>query len=104
MSTLDLLGSGFTLFTGSAGAGWVRAADHVSASLGVSIDVHLIGVASEVTEVTDLDGRWAELTRLAPDAALLVRPDDFIGWRAESLPSAPEESLRQVLCEILGRR
>jgi hypothetical protein len=44
------------------------------------------------------------LTGLAPDAALLVRPDDFIGWRSERLPSAPEESLRQVLCQILGQR
>jgi 2-polyprenyl-6-methoxyphenol hydroxylase-like FAD-dependent oxidoreductase len=37
-------------------------------------------------------------------AELLVRPDDFIGWRSERLPSAPEESLRQVLCQILGQR
>jgi putative polyketide hydroxylase len=99
-STLDLLGTGFTLFTGSAGAAWVRAADLVSASLGASIDVHIIGPDEEIA---DVDGRWAGLTRLAPDAALLVRPDDFVGWRAESLPSAPEESLRQVLCQILGR-
>jgi len=99
-STLDLLGSGFTLFTGSAGAAWARAAELVSVSLGVSIDVHVIGVAAEIA---DVEGRWAELTRLAPDAALLVRPDDFIGWRADSLPPAPAESLQQVLCQILGR-
>jgi putative polyketide hydroxylase len=99
-STLDLLGSEFTLFTGSAGAAWVRAAGVVSASLGVSIDVHIIG---RDVEIADVDGRWAELTRLAPDAALLVRPDDFVGWRAESLPAAPEESLQQVLSQILGR-
>jgi putative polyketide hydroxylase len=99
-STLDLLGSGFTLFTGSAGAAWVRAAELASASLGVSIDVQIIGGDADIS---DVDGRWAELTRLAPDAALLVRPDDFIGWRADSLPAAPEESLQQVWCQILGR-
>jgi putative polyketide hydroxylase len=102
-STLDLLGSEFTLFTGSAGAAWVRAAGAVSASLGVSVDVRVIGAVCEITAITDVDGRWAELTRLAPDGALLVRPDDFIGWRAESLPAAPEKSLQQVLCRILGR-
>jgi putative polyketide hydroxylase len=101
MSTLDLLGTGFTLFTGSAGAAWVRAAHRVSASLGVSIDVHTIGADAEIA---DIDGRWAGLTRLPPDAALLVRPDDFVGWRAETLPASPEESLQQVLCQILGRR
>jgi putative polyketide hydroxylase len=100
MSTLDLLGTGFTLFTGSAGAPWVRAAHRVSASLGVSIDVHTIGADMEIA---DVDGRWAGLTGLAPDAALLVRPDDFVGWRAESLTSSPEERLHQVICQILGR-
>jgi putative polyketide hydroxylase len=100
VSTLDLLGTEFTLFTGPAGAPWVPAAHQVSAYLGVSIDVRTIGADAETA---DVDGQWAGLTRLAPDAALLVRPDDFVGWRAETLPAAPEESLRQVLCQILGR-
>ncbi|HWS92673.1 MAG TPA: hypothetical protein VN255_17705 [Mycobacterium sp.] len=99
----DLLGSGFTLFTGSAGAAWVRAA-RPGVGIPWRLDRrHTIGVASETTEIADVDGRWAELTRLAPDGALLVRPDDLIGWRAEGLPPAPEESLQRVLCQILGR-
>jgi putative polyketide hydroxylase len=100
VSTLDLLGTGFTLFTGPAGAPWVHAADSVSASFGVSIDVDSIGPDADIR---DLDGRWAQLTRLAPDAALLVRPDDFVAWRAESLPASPERKLDQVLRQILGR-
>jgi hypothetical protein len=39
MSSLDLLGTGFTLFSGTAGTPWVGAADAVSESLGVPIDV-----------------------------------------------------------------
>jgi putative polyketide hydroxylase len=100
VSTLDLLGTGFTLFTGPAGAPWVHAADSVSASLGVSIDVHIIGPDADIR---DVDGRWAQITRLAPDAALLMRPDDFVAWRAESLPASPERKLDQVLRQILGR-
>ena len=99
-STLDLLGPDFTLLTGADGAAWVCAADAVSTSLGVSVDVYSIGPGAEVR---DLDGQWADLTGLSPGGALLVRPDDFVGWRVDALPDSPEDELRRVLCEILAR-
>ena len=100
VSTLDLCGSGFTLFTGSAGTPWTKAADAASKSLGLSLDVRTIGADADIR---DVDGRWAELTALAPDAALLVRPDDFVAWRAETLPESPENALNQAMCRILSR-
>ncbi|MBV9320431.1 MAG: FAD-dependent monooxygenase [Mycobacterium sp.] len=100
MSTIDLLGSGFTLFTGSAGKPWRTAAEATSKHLNVSIDVH--GIGSDA-DVRDIDSRWAALTGLSTDSALLVRPDDFVAWRAETLPESPEKELRQMLCRILGR-
>jgi putative polyketide hydroxylase len=101
VSTLDLLGSDFTLFTGSAGAPWTAAADAVSKSLGVSIDVPSIGDGADFRD--DVDRRWAELTGLSPDSALLVRPDDFVGWRADTLPESPENALSWALSRILAR-
>ncbi|MGA8544514.1 MAG: FAD-dependent monooxygenase [Mycobacterium sp.] len=100
ISTLDLVGPGFTLFTGSSGAPWVSAADAVSATLKVPISAHSIGPDAEVR---DFEGRWAELTDLSPDEALLVRPDGFVAWRTGGLPTSPEDRLGQVLCQILGR-
>jgi putative polyketide hydroxylase len=100
ISTLDLIGPGFTLFTGSPGTPWARAADAVSEALKVPVSVHSIGPDSELR---DIDGRWAELTGLAPDEALLVRPDDFVAWRTGALPPSPETRLGEVLCQILGR-
>jgi 2-polyprenyl-6-methoxyphenol hydroxylase-like FAD-dependent oxidoreductase len=100
ISTLDLVGPGFTLFTGSAGAAWATAAEAVSATLHVPVSVHSIGADSEIR---DIDGRWAELTGLLPDEALLVRPDGFVAWRTGGLPGSPEDRLGQVLCQILGR-
>ena len=100
VSTLDLRGSGFTLFTGSAGTPWTKAADAASKSFGISLEVRSIGADADFR---DVDGRWAELTALAPDAALLVRPDDFVAWRAETLPESPENALNEALCQILGR-
>ena len=100
ISTLDLLGTGFTLFTGSAGTRWVAAADEVATSLRVPIEVHLIGPDADIR---DVEGGWAQLTELSPDAALLVRPDDFVAWRTEALPESPSADLHRVLCRILGR-
>jgi putative polyketide hydroxylase len=100
VSTLDLRGRGLRLFTGPAGAPWGSAAGSVSTSLGVPIDVYRIGPEEAIQ---DLDGRWAQLTGLSPQAALLVRPDDFVGWRADTLPRSPADELRRVIREIFAR-
>jgi putative polyketide hydroxylase len=98
ISTLDLLGTGFTLITGTAGTSWVTAAESVSGSLDVPIDVCVVGA-----DVSDADGQWAEVTGLSPGGALLVRPDDFIGWRTDALARSPEGELGAVMRRILAR-
>jgi putative polyketide hydroxylase len=100
VSTLDLHGGGLRLFTGAGGAPWFRAAGAVSASLGVPIDVYRIGPEEPIQ---DLEGQWAQLTGLSPEAALLVRPDDFVGWRADTLPRSPADELRKVIRQIFAR-
>jgi putative polyketide hydroxylase len=98
--TLDLLGRGFTLLTSDDGAAWTDAAAVASTDLGVPISVHRIGRSGDAL---DPDGAWAQATGLAPSGALLVRPDDFVGWRADELPSDPKKQLRQALSAILAR-
>jgi putative polyketide hydroxylase len=100
VSTLDLVGPGFTLLTGDGGERWSTAAAAVSETRGVPIDVHRIGTDGDTV---DPDGRWAAITGLKPDGALLVRPDDFVGWRADKLPADPESELRHALSAILSR-
>ena len=100
VSTLDLIGPGFTLFTGPSGADWVAAADAVSATAQVAIIVRSI---SATGELRDIDGQWAQLTGLSADEALLVRPDGFVAWRSGTAPTSPEVRLRDVLRHILGR-
>lgn len=100
LSTLDLLGAGFTVLTGENGASWAEAAGAASAALGVTVDVHCIGAGGDVA---DPDGAWAAATGLGPGGALLVRPDDFIGWRADGPAQHPNTELRQVLSRILCR-
>ncbi|OBK34199.1 FAD-binding protein [Mycobacterium sp. 1245111.1] len=100
VSTLDLVGPGFTLFTGPSGADWATAVDAVSATMDVPISVHSIGDG----EIDDSDGAWPHLTGLTPDEALLVRPDGFVAWRSGPPPPSPEDRLGEVLRQILGRR
>ena len=100
VSTLDLVGPGFTLFTGSSGADWATSAEAVSAKLSVPITVRSIGADGEIR---DSDGQWTQLTGLSVDDALLVRPDGFVAWRSGALAPSAENRLSEVLCQILGR-
>ncbi|SPM30567.1 FAD-dependent monooxygenase [Mycobacterium terramassiliense] len=97
ISTLDLLAPGFTLLTGADGVRWTAAATSSSDTLGVPITAHYID------DTVDPDGAWAAASGLKPDGAVLVRPDDFVGWRADSLPADPDKELRQALSAILAR-
>jgi hypothetical protein len=90
VSTLDLLGPGFTVLSGDER--WRGAATSASGALGIPITMHRVG-----------DDAWAAATGLAPAGALLVRPDDFVGWRADELPVDPEAELCQALSAILCR-
>ena len=90
VSTLDLLGPGFTVFTGDER--WCAAAASAQAVLGIPITAQCL--SSET---------WFQVTGLAPEGALLVRPDDFVGWRVENLPADPESELHKALSAILAR-
>jgi putative polyketide hydroxylase len=99
ISTLDLLDGTFAVLTTEGGGPWVSAAAAVSASVGVPIAVHQIGRSGDAV---DSGAAWAQLTGLASGGALLVRPDDFIGWRSEGLPADPQQELRRALSTILA--
>ncbi|MEB4210781.1 FAD-dependent monooxygenase [Mycobacterium sp. 94-17] len=84
VSTLDLLGPQFTVLSGDER--WCAAA------ASVSLTAHRL-----------YSDEWAAATGLPPQGALLIRPDDFVGWRIDELPADPEAQLRQALSAILGR-
>jgi putative polyketide hydroxylase len=100
VSTLDLVGHDFTLLTDDDGAPWTEAAGSASAGLGIPITVHRIGPAGDVR---DPDRAWLQAAGIATGGALLVRPDDFVGWRAATLPQSPADDLSRALSQILGR-
>ncbi|UZJ32839.1 FAD-dependent monooxygenase [Streptomyces endophytica] len=100
LSTLDLVRSRFTLLTGPGGDAWVTAARDVADRLGVDLAAHLIAPGAAVT---DPAGHWPGIAGLAGDGALLVRPDQFVAWRAATLPGAPADALAAALVRLLAR-
>jgi putative polyketide hydroxylase len=88
MSTLDLLGPGFSLLTGDEEGGWAGAAASAGAARGgpIPIPVVHIGVRGDAD---DPNGEPAAATELGPDGALLVRPDGFGGVAGRETPRVP---------------
>ena len=90
-STLDLVPyDRFTLIAGPDGAAWATAA---------------AGVRTVVAgrDFAGPEGRWAALTGIGRDGALLVRPDGHVAWRAATWSPTAREDLAGALARILQR-
>jgi putative polyketide hydroxylase len=98
ISTLDLIGENFVLFTGEDNSPWHTAAQDISFHLGVSIDVYDISSQGDWIECED---GWEALYDVTSQGAVLIRPDGFIAWRTKEGISNPHLILKQVMTSIL---
>jgi putative polyketide hydroxylase len=97
LSTLDLVGTAFTLLAGSNGDAWRTEAAGAARDLGIRIDSYVVGGPG----LHDRGG-FAPAYGLQSDGAVLVRPDGYVAWRSASGPGASGQ-LRAVLTQILAR-
>lgn len=104
ISTLDLCGTNFALFCGPEGHTWYDIAQKVARKLGIELDTYCIGTGGDLV---DPEGRWCAASGITDSGAVLVRPDGFVGWRAEKLEDNAQhvlkEALQQILCRIEER-
>ncbi len=99
-SVLDLCGKGaFSILTGIGGEGWEAAAKAVGIEFGIKIKVHVIGPRKAMQ---DHQGEWAGLRETRDSGAVLVRPDQHVCYRVDTLPTDPAAELRRVFTAILG--
>jgi 2,4-dichlorophenol 6-monooxygenase len=99
-STLDLTGKGqFTLITGIGGEPWIAEAEALSKSLGLHIRIVKIGPRCTIE---DHGGDWARARDIRDAGCLLVRPDQHVAWRSDTLTANPQADLTRVLHAILG--
>ncbi|MDT5222755.1 MAG: putative polyketide hydroxylase [Mycobacterium sp.] len=90
ISTLDLSGPWFTVL--SADQRWRAATASASTALDIPVAMHRIE-----------EQEWLDVIGLRAGGALLVRPDDFVGWRIGELPDDPDGELQKALTAILAR-
>jgi 2,4-dichlorophenol 6-monooxygenase len=100
-STHDLVGTGgFVLITGADGEAWTKAAQEATARFGVDITVVSVGPGGDYA---DPEGSWGTLRQISDRGALLVRPDNFVAFRAMEADSDAVGALGDAVAVILGR-
>jgi len=101
VSTLDLAGHGrFALLTGIGGQGWIEAASMIGRELGIDIAAYSIGPRQHWQDFT---GDWARSREVRDSGIVLVRPDQHVCWRRETIAGDPVAELRRVFKTILDR-
>ena len=98
----DLVAPGrFLLIAGEEGAAWCAAARELADEAGIPLDAVRIGHIDG--DLHDPRSMWIRRRQIAPDGAVLVRPDRFVAWRSRSASEAPLEELSGALKQILAR-
>ncbi|WP_067821081.1 FAD-dependent monooxygenase [Nocardia inohanensis] len=87
VSTLDLIGRGFTVFT--ADEEWARAAEQLP-----DLTVRRIPAADEA---------WIGSLGISARGAVLVRPDHVVAWRTSESATAPGQELARLLDHLLAQ-
>ena len=101
VSTLDLAGHGkFTILTGIGGEGWVAAGKTLGTELNIDIEAHVVGPRQTWQ---DFAGDWARSREVRDSGVVLVRPDQHVCWRRETLAENPVAELRRVFKQILAK-
>ncbi|KAA2240397.1 hypothetical protein F0L74_30035 [Chitinophaga agrisoli] len=88
VSTLDVLGKSFVLFTGVDNAPWLQAA--------ALMDIPVYSIGATGTLVYD-EKPVKELLGIAASGAVLIRPDGFVAWRCKTMPAQPASALAAAL-------
>jgi 2-polyprenyl-6-methoxyphenol hydroxylase-like FAD-dependent oxidoreductase len=92
ISTLDLLGTSFTLLTGPRGAAWCASAGAAASQARVALDAHIVEAE-----------HFPEAYGITPSGAVIVRPDGVIGWRAAGDDEASVTTIMRAIAALVCR-
>lgn len=99
ISTLDLLGKDFVLFTGDNNHDWRLAATELSKKYEVNISVYSIGAKADLIA----DNSPGKTFGITGNGAVFVRPDGYVYERFTEQPSQVRGVLEMALLAVLGR-
>lgn len=97
---LDLAARHHVLLAGPRGQTWAPMASAEAARLDLPLDIHVLDGAGPVT---DPDAQFCSRYGVSESGAVLIRPDGFIVWKAETDSEANAETLAGVLAMALGK-
>lgn len=98
LSTIDLIKQNLVLVATEPNSPWLRAAKSVTA-----LDIDTYELHGSSTPFQDAEGILGKKSKLASGEALLVRPDGFIAWRAETRREESHlDALNSALSRLLG--
>jgi len=97
ISSLDLLGPGFTLVVGPRGEAWRAAARALSGMRAAPL-----AVVQLEGDVPDPRRRWARALGIGAAGASLIRPDGIVAWRARGSGASQKDALNAVMRRLLG--
>ena len=95
VSTLDLVRPNRWLLL-TASPVWATAGER-SAGGPALLSVVLVG-----RDVEDAAGRWAAVSGIGDEGAIVVRPDQHVAWRSPGPSADPDAVLRAALAELSG--
>ncbi|MGZ4286075.1 MAG: FAD-dependent monooxygenase [Solirubrobacteraceae bacterium] len=102
LAVKDLVRPGrFLLIAGEDGHAWCEAAHELAEEAGIPLDAVRIGHLDG--DLYDPRCGWLRRRRIAGDGAVLVRPDRFVAWRAQTAADDPRSELASALQRILAR-
>ncbi len=88
LSTRDLFGRGFVLLAGPKADKWLTTA----MDLDMPLDSYCVGL-----DLEDPSGNFTKTYGITDNGAILVRPDGFIAWRADSTTGDLESAVNRIL-------
>jgi hypothetical protein len=98
ISTLDLVGRGFTLLAAAEGAAWRERVVDAGRASRVPVAALQMGRGG----LEDRDGGFEASFGLEPGGCVLVRPDGFVAWRARGREASGARLPHEVLRTVLG--
>ena len=111
VSTHDLVGphGDWALITDAHGAAaWIPAAERAGRRAGITIRAVQVGTLAPPTPtpslvVRDYDDRWAVVKGVKEGGAVLVRPDNVVGWRSRAPSQRDGGELGAAVERLFGR-
>ena len=102
LSTHDLVGgrAGLLVLTDGKGSAWVAAAKKAASLYRIPIATSQIG---PLPYLRDYDDQWDRVKGVGIGGAMLVRPDNFVAWRARSSSKLHGQELMDAIAFLLGR-